>query len=68
MPRFTERQISDAQLDSIIRYVQATQSPADPGGWGIGHLGPIPEGLVAWLVAGVALVGVCLLVARRAKA
>jgi ubiquinol-cytochrome c reductase cytochrome c subunit len=65
MPRFSRRQLSDAQLDSIVRYVVATESPHDPGGWGIGHLGPIPEGLVAWLIAGTALVAVSLLIGRR---
>ena len=33
----------------------------------IGHLGPIPEGLVAWLLAGSALVGVAAR-DRRARA
>jgi ubiquinol-cytochrome c reductase cytochrome c subunit len=66
MPRFTRKQISDVELDSIIRYVQSTKSPHDAGGWGIGHLGPIPEGLVAWLIAGSALVVVTLLIGKRA--
>jgi ubiquinol-cytochrome c reductase cytochrome c subunit len=67
MPRFSPRQISDSELDSIIRYVQSTRSPKDAGGWGIGHIGPIPEGLVAWLIAGSALVAVSLLIGKRAK-
>jgi ubiquinol-cytochrome c reductase cytochrome c subunit len=67
MPRFSRRQISDAQLNSLIRYVELTRSPKDAGGWGIGHLGPIPEGLVAWLIAGSALVVVSLLIGKRAK-
>jgi ubiquinol-cytochrome c reductase cytochrome c subunit len=65
MPRFTRRQISDRDLDSVIRYVVSTRHPDDPGGWGIGNLGPVPEGLVAWLIAGAALVGCCVLIGRR---
>jgi ubiquinol-cytochrome c reductase cytochrome c subunit len=68
MPRFSKQRLSDAQLDSLIRYVQFTQSPHDPGGWAIGHLGPIPEGLVAWLIGGSALVVVTLLIGRRRRA
>jgi quinol---cytochrome-c reductase cytochrome c subunit len=67
MPRFTEKQLDDRQVDSIIRYVQVTQHPDDRGGWGIGHLGPIPEGLVAWLLAGGALVGTAVLIGGRAR-
>ena len=67
MPRFSRRQITDRQLDSIIRYVQLTKDPRDRGGWGIGHIGPIPEGLVAWLVAGTALLGVARAIGGRAE-
>jgi ubiquinol-cytochrome c reductase cytochrome c subunit len=66
MPKFTKRQLSDRQVDSVIRYVQLVQSPDDRGGWGIGNLGPIPEGLVAWLLAGAALVGVAAVIGARA--
>jgi ubiquinol-cytochrome c reductase cytochrome c subunit len=60
MPRFSEARLSEAEVDSIARYVQLTQNPDDAGGFGIGHIGPVPEGLVAWLAAVAAL----LLVAR----
>jgi quinol---cytochrome-c reductase cytochrome c subunit len=68
MPTFSKRAISDAQLDSIIRYVEYAKHPDDRGGWSIGHVGPIPEGLVAWLLGAGALVGVCLAVGRRRDA
>jgi ubiquinol-cytochrome c reductase cytochrome c subunit len=52
MPAFSERQIDQQQLDSITRYVLSTRHPPNNGGWAIGNLGPIPEGMVAWLLAG----------------
>jgi ubiquinol-cytochrome c reductase cytochrome c subunit len=67
MPRFPKTQISDRQLDSIVRYVEWAKHPDDRGGWGIGHIGPVPEGLVAWLFAGAALVGVCTVIGSRIK-
>jgi len=67
MPRFPVSQISDGDLDSIIRYVEQTKSPHDAGGWSIGHLGPIDEGLVAWLIAGSVLVLVSTLIGRRVR-
>jgi ubiquinol-cytochrome c reductase cytochrome c subunit len=65
MPSFQRSQISDRQLDSIVRYVLYSKHPVDKGGWGIGHIGPVPEGLVAWLIAGTALVAVALVIGRR---
>ncbi len=56
MPTFSKRAISDKQLDSIIRYVDYAKHPDDRGGWALGHLGPIPEGIVTWLIAAVVLV------------
>jgi quinol---cytochrome-c reductase cytochrome c subunit len=67
MPRFSKRAISDSQLDSIVRYVEYAKNPDDRGGWALGHLGPIPEGLVTWLIAAVVLVGVCVVIGKRLK-
>ena len=67
MPRFSKKAISDRQLDSIIAYVQYTKHPDDRGGWAIGHLGPVPEGLVTWFIALVALVGMCVVIGRGLK-
>jgi quinol---cytochrome-c reductase cytochrome c subunit len=65
MPVFSKQRISDRELDSIIRYVQWTKHPDDRGGWALGHVGPVPEGLVTWFFAAAALVGVCLAIGKR---
>jgi len=65
MPPFSARQLDQGQLDSVARYVQYTKEPEDRGGWGIGHLGPIPEGMVAWLLGLVALVLTIRLIGER---
>jgi ubiquinol-cytochrome c reductase cytochrome c subunit len=67
MPKFSEKAISNRQLDSIIAYIEASKKPHDRGGWGIGHIGPVPEGMVAWLIAAVVLVGLCALIGERAR-
>lgn len=67
MPSFSTKRISDGELDSIIAYVQYAKQPDDRGGWGIGHLGPVPEGLVVWLLAATVLVATCVLIGKRNK-
>lgn len=65
MPRFSARDISHDELNSLIRYVMSTRHPPDRGGWGIGNIGPVPEGMVTWLIAAVALVGLCMIIGKR---
>jgi ubiquinol-cytochrome c reductase cytochrome c subunit len=65
MPRFSGRQISDAQLDSIIRYVIYAKHPDDRGGWALGHVGPVPEGLVTWFIGIVLLIATCAVIGKR---
>jgi len=67
MPHFGPRQIDDAELNSLVRYVELTKSPDDRGGWALGHVGPVPEGMVAWLLAGAALVLVARVIGNRAR-
>ncbi|HET7353098.1 MAG TPA: c-type cytochrome, partial [Gaiellaceae bacterium] len=67
MPKFSQRDLSDRQLDSIVRYVEFTKNPDRPGGWGLGFLGPVPEGLVTWFIAIPALIVLCLLLGRRLR-
>jgi len=67
MPAFSQQDISDSQLDSIIAYVRSA-GQHDRGGWGIGHIGPIPEGMVTWFIAVVVLIAVCVILGTRLKA
>jgi ubiquinol-cytochrome c reductase cytochrome c subunit len=67
MPHFSPRQINRQQLNSVIAYVLSTKHPPDRGGWGIGNIGPVPEGMVTWLLAAVALVIVCRIIGKRAR-
>ena len=60
MPAFDRAQLSDAQLASVAKYVRSTRHPDDRGGWGISNTGPVPEGMVTWLLGAASL----LIVAR----
>src|SRR2546423_8219923 len=66
MPQFSKHEISDHQLDSIIRYVKSLNTH-DSGGLGLGHVGPIPEGMVTWLLAAIVLVALCVLLGTRLR-
>jgi ubiquinol-cytochrome c reductase cytochrome c subunit len=65
MPPFGPGQLSDSQIDAIARYVRSTNRPDNPGGWDIGRIGPITEGMAAWLLAVVALLIIARLLGER---
>src|SRR5665213_3472632 len=59
MPRFTGN-LSDVQVNDIVKFVTTEiQHPNNPGGFGLGGLGPVAEGFVglAFGVGVLALVG-----------
>jgi ubiquinol-cytochrome c reductase cytochrome c subunit len=65
MPRFSRDQLSDGDVASIARYVEYAKNPENPGGWELFDIGPVPEGMVAWLVGLLALVAVIRLLGKR---
>ncbi len=59
MPVFGDNQLTPAEKRSIINYVQTIKTTADPGGAGVGRVGPVAEGLVIWTVGvGALLFGI----------
>jgi len=59
MPVFGDNQLTPEEKRSIINYVQTIKGMEDPGGAGIGRIGPVSEGLVIWVVGmGALLFGV----------
>ncbi|MGZ6864196.1 MAG: cytochrome bc1 complex diheme cytochrome c subunit [Blastococcus sp.] len=67
MPRFSDNQLTPDEKRAITRYVRfITNENKDPGGAALGHYGPIPEGLVIFLVGIVALIVVTLWIGARA--
>jgi ubiquinol-cytochrome c reductase cytochrome c subunit len=64
MPRFSDRQLTPQDKRDIIAYLQSDQN--NPGGYSLGGFGPVPEGLISWIVGITALVGVTLWIGSKA--
>jgi ubiquinol-cytochrome c reductase cytochrome c subunit len=67
MPVFGNNQLSPDDKAAIIAYVQNLNknNQTDPGGWSIGRYGPVPEGLVIFLIGIAALVFATLWIAGK---
>lgn len=60
MPRFGPGVVSNAQLRSLISYVtKYIEHPRNPGGLGLGGVGPVAEGFIGLFIG----VGLCLVIA-----
>jgi ubiquinol-cytochrome c reductase cytochrome c subunit len=65
MPVFGDNQLSPQEKGEIIAYIQNMKSDTDPGGFGLGRLGPTTEGLVIFLVGMVGLIFATLWIAGK---
>jgi ubiquinol-cytochrome c reductase cytochrome c subunit len=65
MPVFGDNQLSPQEKRDIIAYVQYQKQDKDPGGFGLGRLGPVPEALVIFLIGMVSITFVTLWIAGK---
>jgi ubiquinol-cytochrome c reductase cytochrome c subunit len=65
MDNFSNGNLSPAEKKDIIAYLQSLKDSPEYGGFGLGGVGPVSEGLFAWLFGIGALVGVATWIAAH---
>jgi ubiquinol-cytochrome c reductase cytochrome c subunit len=50
MPVFNDKTIDPTAKKDVIAYLDTINKTPNPGGLSLGRIGPVSEGLVAWLV------------------
>lgn len=65
MPKFSDRQLTADEKKDIIAFIKASKETPSPGGWSLGGLGPVAEGMFMWLVGIVVLVAAALWIGSR---
>ncbi|MCU1395980.1 MAG: qcrC [Ilumatobacteraceae bacterium] len=63
MPVFGTGTISDTQLNGLAAYIEYLHHPDNRGGVDLGGLGPVPEGLLIWMVGIGGLILLCVWIA-----
>jgi ubiquinol-cytochrome c reductase cytochrome c subunit len=66
MPVFGDHEITPDQKLAIIAYIKAIRAEPDPGGAGLGRVGPVSETAVAWLLGIGGLVIVTMWIGSKA--
>ena len=67
MPRFGPSTLTNSQVADLVKYVDYLKAPSDPGGFALGHVGPVTEGFVGILIGLGSLMLVGLWIGGRAK-
>ncbi|MBB6344141.1 cytochrome bc1 complex diheme cytochrome c subunit [Nonomuraea muscovyensis] len=69
MPVFNDTTITPEEKRDMIAYVTEVRAQKDPGGFGLGRIGPVTEGLVAFIVgiAALALAAIWITAKKRQK-
>jgi ubiquinol-cytochrome c reductase cytochrome c subunit len=65
MPVFGDNELTPQEKRDIIAYVQDLKAERDPGGFGLGRYGPVPEAIVIFAIGMVALVVATLWIAGK---
>lgn len=67
MPVFNDKNITPTQKADIITYLKYLDKNPSPGGFDLGNLGPVSEGLFIWIFGLGAIVGVTIWIAAKAN-
>ena len=67
MPVFNDDTLSPEEKRDIMAFLDSVGEEENPGGFGIGRGGPVPEGLWGWLVGIGGLIGAAVWIGTKAS-
>ena len=67
MPVFSNETLTPENKRAIIKYIQHMDEQPDYGGWGIGSLGPVTEGLLIWVIGIGLMIGAAVWIGARVR-
>lgn len=65
MPKFSDRQLTADEKKDIIAYIKSAKESPAPGGYALGGIGPVAEGLFMWIAGIVALVATAMWIGSK---
>ncbi len=67
MPVFSNDTLTVENKQAIIKYIQHMDEMPSYGGWGLGSLGPVTEGLFIWVIGIGAMVGAAIWIGAKVR-
>ena len=66
MPKFSDRQLGPEEKRDIIAYVRSASQTMNPGGYGLGGFGPVPEGAAIFIIGMAVAIAIAMWIGARA--
>jgi ubiquinol-cytochrome c reductase cytochrome c subunit len=67
MPVFSDKTITAEEKLSIIKWIKSAEAEPNLGGATMGRIGPVTEGLLAWVLGLGLLIGIAVWLTTRAR-
>jgi ubiquinol-cytochrome c reductase cytochrome c subunit len=67
MPVFSDKTITPAEKLSLIKWIKSAEAEPNLGGATMGRIGPVTEGLLAWILGIGLLIGIAVWLTTRAR-
>jgi ubiquinol-cytochrome c reductase cytochrome c subunit len=67
MPVFSDKTITPEEKLSIIKWIKSAEAEPNLGGATMGRIGPVSEGLLAWVLGLGLLIGIAVWLTMRAR-
>lgn len=67
MPVFNDLVLTPTEKNDVISYLQNLESAPAPGGFGLGSIGPVSEGLFLWIFGLGSIVGLTIWITARSN-
>ena len=65
MPKFSDRQLAPEEKKDIIAYVRSSSQTMNPGGYGLGGFGPVPEGAAIFIIGLAVAIAIAMWIGAR---
>lgn len=67
MPVFSDRSLTAEDKQAIIKYIKTMDAAPNVGGWALGNIGPVSEGVAAWLIGILGLIVMSIWLGARVR-
>ncbi len=67
MPVFSDQTLTPSDKQAVIKFIENIRTEPNPGGWSLGSVGPVSEGLFVWIGGLLALIAAAVWIGAKVR-